>query len=52
MSAAGLAALQPLIDRVGVGWCYSIFALVFAACAPLCGGVLRWGARVRRHRIS
>lgn len=37
MSAAGLAALQPLIDKVGVGWCYSVFALVLGMrCLPLC----------------
>jgi hypothetical protein len=50
MSAAGLAGLQPLIDAVGVGWCYTILAGSSACCLPLCGGVMRWGMVWRRKR--
>lgn len=35
LSAAGIAALQAMLDAVGVGWCFSIFAVVGAACAPV-----------------
>ena len=31
-NAAGIAALQPLIDCVGVGWCFSIFAVTGVLC--------------------
>lgn len=34
VNAAGIAALQPLIDGVGVGWCFTIFAVVGALCIP------------------
>ncbi len=53
MSAAGLAALQPLIDKVGVGWCYTVFAAVLAVgCLPLCWGIWRWGMRFRVSRMG
>ena len=34
MNAAGIAALQPIIDSVGVGWCFTIFAAIGALCVP------------------
>ena len=34
MNAAGIAALQPIIDGVGVGWCFTIFAATGALCVP------------------
>ncbi len=53
MSAAGLAALQPLIDKVGVGWCYSVFAVILGVgCLPLCWGIWRWGMRFRVSRMG
>ena len=33
-NAAGIAALQPLIDCVGAGWCFSIFAATGVICIP------------------
>ncbi|KAL8791007.1 MAG: hypothetical protein Q9195_006081 [Heterodermia aff. obscurata] len=33
-NAAGIAALQPLIDRVGAGWCFTIFGAIGALCIP------------------
>lgn len=50
MSAAGLAALQPLIDGVGVGCCYTIFAGLSACCLPLCLAEMRWGMGWRKRR--
>ncbi|CAF9907940.1 MAG: hypothetical protein HETSPECPRED_007942 [Heterodermia speciosa] len=34
MNAAAIAALQPMIDSVGVGWCFTIFAAIGALCVP------------------
>lgn len=51
MSAAGLAGLQPLIDSVGVGWCYNIFGAVLGiVCLPLCLAEMRWGRVWRGKR--
>jgi hypothetical protein len=50
MSAAGLATLLQLIDRVGVGWCYTIFAGLSACCFPLCLAEMRWGIGWRKRR--
>ena len=33
-NAAGIAALQPLINCVGPGWCFSIFAVIGVICIP------------------
>lgn len=52
-AAGGLAALQPLIDAVGVGWCFSIIALVTGGTATACVFVGRgWGEHWRRQRQS
>jgi hypothetical protein len=52
MAAGGLAALQPLIDTVGVGWCYTIFAGVSMAALPLCFLELALGMRWRLARAE
>ena len=40
LSAGGLAALQALIDGIGVGWCFTVYALIGALCIP-CAALLR-----------
>lgn len=52
-AAGGLAALQPLINAVGVGWCYTMVALVTGSSATACVvlGRLR-GDNWRKHRES
>ena len=51
LAAASLAALQPLLDAVGVGWCFSIAAMVTGGTAVLCMVVVRiWGEWWRRER--
>jgi hypothetical protein len=35
LNAAGIAALQPVIEGVGVGWCFTIYAVVGAMCVPM-----------------
>ncbi len=52
-AAGGLAALQPLIDAVGVGWCYTMTALVTGGTATACVIIGRvWGEKWRRQRQS
>lgn len=43
LSASGIAALQALIDSVGVGWCFTIYAILALVCIPLCLVLRRWG---------
>ena len=35
LSAGGIAGLQALIDAVGVGWCFTIYASIGALCIPM-----------------
>ena len=35
LSAGGIAGLQALVDAVGVGWCFSVYAIVGALCIPI-----------------
>ena len=40
LSAGGLAALQALIDGIGVGWCFTVYSIIGALCIP-CAMLLR-----------
>jgi len=52
-AAGGLAALQRLIDAVGVGWCYTMIALVTGGTTTVCVMIGRvWGEKWRRQRQS
>ncbi|KAJ8132816.1 hypothetical protein O1611_g812 [Lasiodiplodia mahajangana] len=35
LAAALTAALQPIIDAIGAGWCFTIYGLLVATCVPL-----------------
>ncbi|KAH6677029.1 major facilitator superfamily transporter [Plectosphaerella plurivora] len=35
LAAPALAAVQPMIDGIGVGWCFTLFGALAAMCAPL-----------------
>ena len=35
LSAGGIAALQALIDAIGVGWCFTVYAITGAFCIPI-----------------
>lgn len=51
-AAGELAALQPLINALGPGWCYTLIALVTGGSAAVCVIIGRlWGDvwRKRRH---
>ncbi|KAH7323207.1 major facilitator superfamily transporter [Stachybotrys elegans] len=34
LSAGALAGLQPLMDHVGIGWCFTLFGMLGGLCAP------------------
>ncbi|KAI1248997.1 hypothetical protein MGN70_008604 [Eutypa lata] len=50
LAAGALAALQPIIDAVGAGWCFTIFGILCGACGPLLLLEMRMGHRWRRSR--
>ena len=50
LSASGLAALQEIIDRVGIGWCFTIFATIAATTGPLLLMERQWGPVWRAKR--
>lgn len=43
LAAGGLAALSPVVESVGVGWCFTVMMGLTLPCAPLLGGVWVWG---------
>ena len=43
LSAAGVGALQAVIDGVGVGWCFTIYAIIGAFSVPLFLVLRRYG---------
>ncbi|KAI0190955.1 major facilitator superfamily transporter [Xylaria flabelliformis] len=52
LAAGGTAALQPIIDAVGAGWCFTIFGFLVAACGPLLLLEIRIGPKWRESRRS
>ncbi|TGJ86406.1 hypothetical protein E0Z10_g2356 [Xylaria hypoxylon] len=52
LAAAGTAALQPIIDAVGAGWCFTIFGFIFATCGPLIIYQIKIGPKWRKLRGS
>ena len=47
LSAAGVGALQAVIDGVGVGWCFTIYAVIGAFSVPLFLLLRRYGEKWR-----
>ncbi|KAI0446404.1 major facilitator superfamily transporter [Xylaria telfairii] len=50
LAAGGTAALQPIIDAVGAGWCFTIFGFLVATCGPLLLLQIRIGPKWRDSR--
>ena len=48
LGAAGAGSLQAVINGVGVGWCFTIYALTGALSVPLFGALRHWGELRRR----
>lgn len=43
LAAAGTAALQLVLDAMGVGWCFTIFAGICLATMPVLWMENEWG---------
>ena len=50
LNAVGIAAVQPMIDAVGDGWCFTIFAGIGVLCAPLLYLLRRNGLHWRQRK--
>ncbi|KAI0109245.1 major facilitator superfamily transporter [Nemania sp. FL0031] len=50
LAAALTATLQPIIDAVGAGWCFTIYGFLVATCVPLLMYQIRIGPRRRKLR--
>ncbi|KAK1512467.1 uncharacterized protein CCOS01_14707 [Colletotrichum costaricense] len=49
-AGAGIAALQPLADAAGLGWCFAIYALFLATELPLAWIIRKKGPGWRKQR--
>jgi hypothetical protein len=52
LAATALAVLQPIIDGIGIGWCFTIFGALSSMCGPLLVWELHNGCHYRRRRID
>ena len=52
LSAAGIGALQAIIDGVGVGWCFTIYASIGLLCIPLCLILRQQGWEWRKKQVD
>ena len=51
-SAAGIAALQAITDRVGIGWCFTVYAAMGFFCVPICIAIKHNGWKWRKTKID
>ena len=52
MGAVATAVLNPLFEAVGIGWTYTLFAVLWAACSPFLFLLMRYGPGWRRQRMD
>ena len=52
LSASGLAVLQEIINGVGLGWCFTIFAVIATIPIPLLVMERHWGPAWRKQRTE
>jgi hypothetical protein len=50
LAAVGVSVLQILLDRLGVGWTFSVLAALCATAAPVLWMEWRWGMAWRTGR--
>lgn len=51
LAGGGLAALQAIIDALGVGWCFSVYAGICLVTVPLLWALQRLGLNWRRKAV-
>jgi hypothetical protein len=47
-TGAAIASQQPLIDAIGLAWCFGFFALIMLSAGPLAMVLQRSGPKWRR----
>ncbi|CAM1506380.1 Fc.00g060210.m01.CDS01 [Cosmosporella sp. VM-42] len=52
LAAMALAVLQPIINRIGAGWCFTIFGALSGLCGPLMFWEIRRGHIWRQKRTN
>lgn len=50
LGAAGTAVVNPMIDGMGRGWCFTFLAAVVLFCSPLLWVEVKWGPKWREER--
>ncbi|KAF3479727.1 uncharacterized protein GIQ15_06703 [Arthroderma uncinatum] len=50
LGAAATASFSPMIERIGVGWCFTVWCLVTVGMTPGLWAVVRWGPGWREER--
>jgi hypothetical protein len=50
VAAAGTAVIQPMIERMGIGWCFTCVGLIMASMAPGTYISMKWGPVWRERR--
>ena len=50
MGAAGTALILPMIEGMGLGWCFTFLGLVVLCTSPLLWVLLKWGPKWREER--
>ncbi|KOC08603.1 putative MFS transporter [Aspergillus flavus AF70] len=52
LGAGATALIDPMLNAMGRGWCFTFIAFVMLATAPLLGVVVRFGPRWREERLG
>ncbi|KAF9895278.1 hypothetical protein FE257_000181 [Aspergillus nanangensis] len=52
LGAGATALIDPMLEAMGRGWCFTFVALVMLATAPLLWVVIRFGPRWREERLE
>ncbi|KAM5478335.1 hypothetical protein McanCB56680_006457 [Microsporum canis] len=50
LGARATASFSPLIERIGVGWCFTVWCLLTVGFSPGLWAVIRWGPGWREER--
>jgi hypothetical protein len=50
LGAGATALISPMINGMGIGWCFTFLSLVLIATSPMVWAVYFWGERWREKR--